>query len=326
MRIIYFLVILFVASSAWASSYDKTHTFTGGTTAVASQVNANFDQIETAVDNNDAVLDALLEVDGCTTEGGCELAIGTTIGGVTIQTGIDDDEPDLGDFSKAIDLDFDGNILGNAVAMGADTTGDFVASVVDSGTGEVIVTGTGEQAAVTLAISAAITRGVDWNTAALINAALTSGPALVDDDRIDAPGGVQSYDATNTVDADWDTAAKIRTNFNAVPPFLLDDDDIGPSGTVQGYNSNLTDLADGTLSASAIDSTITRDTEWDSATEINTATVDEDFVLESEVRAYTFDATASATGNCNPGDMWATGSTDCLYICTSANTWGACKQ
>lgn len=50
---------------------------------------------------------------------------------------------------------------------------------------------------------------------------------------------------------------------------------------VQAFDADLTDLSDGTLSASAIDGAITRDTEWDTIAEIQTAT-GANFVLETE--------------------------------------------
>ena len=62
-------------------------------------------------------------------------------------------------FAAGTDLDADGVIAANSVALGADTTGNYVATVADSGAGEVTVAGSGaETAAVTLAIGAGLSR------------------------------------------------------------------------------------------------------------------------------------------------------------------------
>lgn len=140
------------------STYTITNTFSGGTTAVASQVNANFSAAKTAIDDNDARIDALLTTDTCTTPP-CDLTSGTTLGGAAIQTGTDDDVPESGDFGAAADLDATGAISANAVALSTDTTGNYVATIADSGASEVTVSGSGsEGAAVTLALAASITR------------------------------------------------------------------------------------------------------------------------------------------------------------------------
>lgn len=73
--------------------------------------------------------------------------------------GTDDDVPDSGDFGNATDLDSVGAVKPNAVALGTDTTGNYVATIADSGAAEVTVSGSGsEGAAVTLAIASTITR------------------------------------------------------------------------------------------------------------------------------------------------------------------------
>lgn len=48
------LLTVFATSPTWAGSLTIPNTFTSGTTARASEVNANFSAIETAVDDNDA--------------------------------------------------------------------------------------------------------------------------------------------------------------------------------------------------------------------------------------------------------------------------------
>ena len=55
--------------------------------------------------------------------------------------------------------------LDNLIALTSNTTGNYVATVADSGAGEVTVSGSGsENAAVTLAIAAGITRDTEWDT------------------------------------------------------------------------------------------------------------------------------------------------------------------
>ena len=56
-------------------------------------------------------------------------------------------------------------IQANSVALGTDTTNNYVATVADSGAAEVTVSGSGsETAAVTLAIASGITRDTEWDT------------------------------------------------------------------------------------------------------------------------------------------------------------------
>lgn len=126
--------ILFVLAVTFllGSSYTITNTFSGGTTAVASQVNANFSAAKTAIDDNDARIDALLTTDTCTSPP-CDLTSGTTIGGAAVQTGTDDDVPESGDFAAAVDLEADGSVSANAVALGTDTTGNYAGSSSEGG-------------------------------------------------------------------------------------------------------------------------------------------------------------------------------------------------
>lgn len=73
--------------------------------------------------------------------------------------GTDDDVPESGDFGNATDLDSVGAVKPNSVALTTDTTGNYVATIADSGASEVTVTnGTAEGGAVTLAIASSITR------------------------------------------------------------------------------------------------------------------------------------------------------------------------
>lgn len=62
-------------------------------------------------------------------------------------------------------------IAANAVALGTDTTGNYVATIADSGASEVTVSGSGsETAAVTLAIASGITRDTEIDTIAEVEA------------------------------------------------------------------------------------------------------------------------------------------------------------
>lgn len=63
----------------------------------------------------------------------------------------DDDIPESGDFGAAGDLESDGTISVNAVALATDTTGNYVATIADAGNSNITVTNSGaENAAVTL--------------------------------------------------------------------------------------------------------------------------------------------------------------------------------
>ena len=67
----------------------------------------------------------------------------------------------------------------NSVALGTDTTNNYVATIADSGASEVTVSGSGsETAAVTLAIGSTITRDIEWDTWAE-HPSLLSGQILV---------------------------------------------------------------------------------------------------------------------------------------------------
>lgn len=84
-------------------------------------------------------------------------------------------------------------IAANAVALGTDTTGNYVATIADSGASEVTVSGSGsETAAVTLALASGITRDTEIDTIAEVeaiwgrkvatnNATMTASTLLVGD-------------------------------------------------------------------------------------------------------------------------------------------------
>ena len=196
-----FLVVVLMGSA-----YTITNTFTGGTTAVASQVNANFSAAKTAIDDNDARIDALLTTDTCTTPP-CDLTSGTTLGGAAIQTGTDDDVPESGDFGAAADLDATGAISANAVALSTDTTGNYVATIADSGASEVTVSGSGsEGAAVTLALASSITRDSELR-AFTVSASAASGACTAGDLWLKTTATVTLYACTAT--DTWSTGVGI---------------------------------------------------------------------------------------------------------------------
>jgi hypothetical protein len=107
-------------------------------------------------------------------------------------------------FAAATDLDANGVIAANSVALGADTTGNYLATLADSGSGEVTVANSGsETAAVTLAIGTGISRtghrhegqvlGVSGLGATTVSGNTVSGNSIT-------PGGaytLPSWDGTN---------------------------------------------------------------------------------------------------------------------------------
>lgn len=80
---VYLFALVGLLAVLMGSTYTITNIFTSGTTAVASEVNANFSAAKTAIDDNDARIDALLTTDTCTTPP-CDLTSGTTLGGSTV--------------------------------------------------------------------------------------------------------------------------------------------------------------------------------------------------------------------------------------------------
>ncbi len=132
-------------------------------------------------------------------------------------------------------------------------------------------------------ITSGVTRDIEWDTAAEINAATT------DVDFVTTAAGV-------VVLTDIDTAAEI--NAITTDTDIVLDTDIG--STVQAYDADLADLADGSLLGSKIGTGLdittatagtlatarmatgaTLDIEWDTAAEINAATTDIDFMTEA---------------------------------------------
>ena len=85
---------------------------------------------------------------------------------------------------------------------------------------------------------------------------------------------------------------------------------------VQAYDAQLDDLADGTLSASAIDSAITRDTEWDTLAEINAASGDTDAVTTNQVGSLVqaYDAQLSEWAQIGTGDVYTAAQSDAAFV------------
>lgn len=202
MKFLIAVLVLFVSVNAFADEITWTNDGGNGWDDGDEVGQADMDEIKASVDDNDDRLDALLATDTCTTPP-CSLTAGTTLGGVAIQTGTDDDVPESGDFGAAADLEADGSLSAdvvaaaemadadhgdiswsggvasidaNAVALSTDTTGNYVATIADSGSSEVTVTGSGsEGAAVTLGIAASITRDSELSAYTVGTAAPVDG-------------------------------------------------------------------------------------------------------------------------------------------------------
>lgn len=130
-------------------------------------------------------------------------------------------------------------------------------------------------------------------SAAEVDANFSAVETAVDDNdaRLDVLGAMDII-----VSSEIDTLAEINAISTDADALL----DSALGITVQAYDADLADLADGSLSGSKIGTgldgttitagtvadariagTITRDTEWDTAAEINAATLDQDFLTES---------------------------------------------
>jgi hypothetical protein len=168
------LLLVLLPSLAWGSSYTITNTFTGGTTAVASQVNANFTAAKTAIDDNDARLDAILATDTCTSAP-CALTAGTTIDSVEIVL-----DTDIGSTVQAYDADLadlaDGSLSGSKIGTGLDITTATAGTLA------------------TARMASGATLDTEWDTAAEINAATTDVDFMV-------LSGTQSLATTGTIQA-----------------------------------------------------------------------------------------------------------------------------
>ena len=209
MRIAAVLVFALLPLAAHGGSYTIPNSFTTGTTAVASEVNANFSAAKTAIDDNDSrtttleafhapaatpeiILDdtvatdsnpeALIRGNAVSDDNGrIELMVednsdGTYSSGVIVQSTAGTTLVKLGAGSIAgsnfVQIAEGGAmtaqgsasitataVAANSVALSTGTTGNYVATIADSGASEVTVSGSGsEGAAVTLAIASSITR------------------------------------------------------------------------------------------------------------------------------------------------------------------------
>jgi hypothetical protein len=142
-------------------------------------------------------------------------------------------------------------------------------------------------------LDAAITRDTEWDTFAEINAASTDTDAVLDTDigvtvqgydadladLADGTLGASKLDSAITRDAEWDTFAELNSALTDAT--LLRTADFGSS--VQAWDADLDDLADGTLSEGKLESSVTRDTEWDTLAEINARSTDTDAVLDTDI-------------------------------------------
>lgn len=182
------LLLVFLPSVAWGSSYTITHTFTGGTTAQASQVNANFIGAKTAIDDDDLRIDALLATDTCTSPP-CALTAGTTMNGTAILI-----NSDLGSTVQAYDADLadlaDGSLSGSKIGTGLDGTTITAGTVADA------------------RVAGTITRDTEWDTAAEINA------ATLDQDFLTESG---SYNITTTGTIQGATSVGVTASSTASP-------------------------------------------------------------------------------------------------------------
>lgn len=157
------LALMLAPASAWATSYTITNTFTASTTAVASQVNANFSGAKTAIDENSLRLDSILNSNTCNSSP-CDLAASITIGGSLALIA-----SDIGVTVQAYDADLadlaDGSLSGSKVGTGLDAA--------------IITTGT---IASTARLPAAVIESTEIDTSAELNA------IILDTDFLTAEG------------------------------------------------------------------------------------------------------------------------------------------
>lgn len=118
---------------------------------------------------------------------------------------------DFGDFT--CDSGEDGCLVdANSVALGTDTTGNYVATIADSGASEVTVANSGtETAAVTLALASGITRDTEWDTEGEVQTAWGSVDILL---KTEADGYYQPLESTLTDIADGTIAENLVNTAN----------------------------------------------------------------------------------------------------------------
>ncbi len=175
-----------VGTGTWSVAELSGDVATSGSNATTIQANAVALGTDTtggyagsSTESGAATTALALDANGANCSAG-SYPLGVDAAGAVETCTTDDDVPDAGDFG-ALALSGDvtssglvSTIASNAVALATDTTGNFVATIADSGASEVTVANSGaENAAVTLALAAGITRDAEWDTAAEINAATT---------------------------------------------------------------------------------------------------------------------------------------------------------
>lgn len=188
-------------------------------------------------------------------------------------------------------------------------------------------------------IAASLTRDTEWDTLAELES--VTGANIIIPTEIDTLTELNALTTDNDIqplDSDLTAIAALTTTATGLS--ILDDASTSAMRTtlgvaigsnVQAYDTDLDDLADGTLTGSkvgtgvpdaSVASTLTRDTEWDTIGEIETAT-SVNVIVSTEIPTFTTSSSA-ASGNCTVGDLWLkTSATATLYGCTATNTWTA---
>ena len=126
-----------------------------------------------------------------------DLSAGTTLDGQAIQVGADDDIPEAGDFGNAADLDATGAVSADAVALSADTTGNYVASIA-CGAGVTGCAAASEGATFTLSATGVASNSFETH-------ATPAGTSPVAESATDTLTYVAGQDITITGDAGTDT-------------------------------------------------------------------------------------------------------------------------